>query len=391
MAREVRCKGEVSRAPSPPAGGQGCCPSGARFAPLRVVIPQPLGWVGLCQRQGCASPVLAILAMLALRAVRGSGLLRAALDPAPILKTRLRASQSLVDTFKRPSATGHRIALGGPLRPPDGHSGPAWSSPAPQAWFRGSAPAPSPFGFDALADGSIEPLPERLALSMGGSDRRVSGLGRHPRGRTTEQAAALFWQFSASIKSFNENNVLSKSGQHRLTRKHTRFGLAVEAQWSVQVAGAKRPATLPDWRSPGAECQRRRSGAEQPEPRTACRASMARIASTHPLTRRWGQRPQLNKLTSGRQARPPKGGSGALPGQSFYVHKNISGYFASRGQIAHVAWQRISAPFVKTVEPLCFSRQSENAGSAQPGQPGRVAVVANRCCGIPSQTERGRR
>ena len=131
-------------------------------------------------------------------------------------------------------------------------------------------------------------------------------------------------------------------------------------------------------------------GAEQPEPRTARRASMARIASTHPLTRRWGQRPQLNKPTSGRQARPPKGGSGAL-GQSFYVHKNISGYPASRGQIAHVAWQRISAPFVKTVEPLCFSRQSENAGSAQPGQPGRVAVVANRCCGIPSQTERGRR
>ena len=114
-----------------------------RSAP--VVIPQPLGWVGLCQRQGCASPVLAILAMLALRAVRGSGLLRAALDPAPSLKTRLRASQSLVDTFKRPSgATGHRIALGGPLRPPDGHSGPAWSSPAPQAWFRGSAPAPQP-------------------------------------------------------------------------------------------------------------------------------------------------------------------------------------------------------------------------------------------------------
>ena len=49
------------------AGGQGAAPSGARFAPLRVVIPQPLGWVGLCQRQGCASPVLAILAMLALR------------------------------------------------------------------------------------------------------------------------------------------------------------------------------------------------------------------------------------------------------------------------------------------------------------------------------------
>ena len=135
-------EGEGSRSLRLPAG---------RVLPLPVLAslrsgghPQPLGWVGR-QRQGCASPVLAILAMLALRAVRGSGLLRAALDPAPSLKTRLRASQSLVDTFKRPSgATGHRIALGGPLRPPDGHSGPAWSSPAPQAWFRGSAPAPQP-------------------------------------------------------------------------------------------------------------------------------------------------------------------------------------------------------------------------------------------------------
>ena len=116
------------------------------LASLRSGWSSPSRWAGSgCQRQGCASPVLAILAMLALRAVRGSGLLRAALDPAPSLKTRLRASQSLVDTFKRPSgATGHRIALGGPLRPPDGHSGPAWSSPAPQAWFRGSAPAPQP-------------------------------------------------------------------------------------------------------------------------------------------------------------------------------------------------------------------------------------------------------
>ena len=142
---DVRARGFPPRAPSASPAGRGAAPSGARFAPLGWSSPQPLGWVGLCQRQGCASPVLAILAMLALRAVRGSGLLRAALDPAPSLKTRLRASQSLVDTFKRPSgATGHRIALGRPLRPPDGHSGPAWSSPAPQAWFRGSAPAPQP-------------------------------------------------------------------------------------------------------------------------------------------------------------------------------------------------------------------------------------------------------
>ena len=129
----------------PPAGGQGVLPFRCSLRSAPGGHP-PSRWAGSgCQRQGCASPVLAILAMLALRAVRGSGLLRAALDPAPSLKTRLRASQSLVDTFKRPSgATGHRIALGGPLRPPDGHSGPAWSSPAPQAWFRGSAPAPQP-------------------------------------------------------------------------------------------------------------------------------------------------------------------------------------------------------------------------------------------------------
>ena len=140
---DVRARGFLAL--SPPAGGQGCCPSGARFAPLRVVIPPAAGLGRAVSASRVRLPVLAILAMLALRAVRGSGLLRAALDPAPSLKTRLRASQSLVDTFKRPSgATGHRIALGGPLRPPDGHSGPAWSSPAPQAWFRGSAPAPQP-------------------------------------------------------------------------------------------------------------------------------------------------------------------------------------------------------------------------------------------------------
>ena len=102
---DVRARGFLAL--PPPAGGQGAAPSGARFAPLRVVIPPAVGLGRVRQRQGCASPVLAILAMLALRAVRGSGLLRAALDPAPSLKTRLRASQSLVDTFKR-AFRGHR-------------------------------------------------------------------------------------------------------------------------------------------------------------------------------------------------------------------------------------------------------------------------------------------
>ena len=259
---------------------------------------------------------------------------------------------------------------------------------------RVGASSPSPFGFDALADGSIEPLPERLALSMGGSDRRVSGLGRHSRGRTTEQAAALFWQFSASIKSLQRKQCIIKKWSTQAYQKAYQIRPSpLRRKWSVQVAGAKRPATLPDWRSPGGRVSKAaKPGAEQPGATHSPQGEHGEDCEHPPFdTARWGQRPQLNKPTSGRQARPPKGGSGALPGQSFYVHKKTYLATASRGQIAHVAWQRISAPFVKTVEPLCFSRQSENAGSAQPGQPGRVAVVANRCCGIPSQTERGRR
>ena len=157
-----------------------------------------------------------------------------------------------------------------------------------------------------------------------------------PRGRTTEQAAALFWQFSASIKSLQRKQCIIKKWSTQAYQKAYQIRPSpLRRKWSVQVAGAKRPATLPDWRSPGGRVSKAaKPGAEQPEPRTARRASMARIASTHPLTRRWGQRPQLNKLTSGRQARPPKGGSGALPGQSFYVHKNISGY-PLRGARSH--------------------------------------------------------
>ena len=43
---DVRARGFPSRSLRLPAG-RGAAPSGARFAPLRVVIPQPLGWVGL--------------------------------------------------------------------------------------------------------------------------------------------------------------------------------------------------------------------------------------------------------------------------------------------------------------------------------------------------------
>ena len=186
---------------------------------------------------------------------------------------------------------------------------------------------------------------------MGGSDRRVSGLGRHSRGRTTEQAAALFWQFSASIKSLQRKQCIIKKWSTQAYQKAYQIRPSpLRRKWSVQVAGAKRPATLPDWRSPGQSVKGGEAGSGATRATHTRRASMARIASTHPLTRRWGQRPQLNKPTSGRQARPPKGGSGALSARVFMYIKHIW-LPASRGQIAHVAWQRISAPFVKTVEP----------------------------------------
>ena len=168
--------------------------------------------------------------------------------------------------------------------------------------------------------------------------------------------------------------------------------LAVEAQ--MVGAGCRRKASCNPARlakSGGRVSKAAKPGAEQPEPRTAPQGEHGEDCEHPPFDTALGQRPQLNKPTSGRQARPPKGVPGHFPARVFmYIKTYLATRFAGPDR-TRAAWQRISAPFVKTVEPLCFSRQSENAGSAQPGQPGRVAVVANRCCGIPSQTERGRR
>ena len=73
-----------------------------------------------------------------------------------------------------------------------------------------------------------------------------------PRGRTTEQAAALFWQFSASIKSLQRKQCIIKKWSTQAYQKAYQIRPSpLRRKWSVQVAGAKRPATLPDWRSPG--------------------------------------------------------------------------------------------------------------------------------------------
>ena len=103
--------------------------------------------------------------------------------------------------------------------------------------------------------------------------------------------------------------------------------LAVEAQ--MVGAGCRRKASCNPARlakSGGRVSKAAKPGRSNPEPRTARRASMARIASTHPLTRRWGQRPQLNKPTSGRQARPLKGFRGTPHGQSFMYIKTYHSY-----------------------------------------------------------------
>ena len=154
---------------------------------------------------------------------------------------------------------------------------------------------------------------------MGGSDRRVSGLGRHLRGRTTEQAAALFWQFSASIKSLQRKQCIIKKWSTQAYQKAYQIRpspLRRNGRCRLQAQSVLQPCPTGEVRGQRVKGGEAGSGATGATHRTG-RASMARIASTHPLTRRWGQRPQLNKLTSGRQARPPKGGSGALPRPEF--------------------------------------------------------------------------
>ena len=187
---------------------------------------------------------------------------------------------------------------------------------------------------------------------MGGSDRRVSGLGRHPADGPRSRPRPFFWQFSASIKSLQRKQCIIKKWSTQAYQKAYQIRPSpLRRKWSVQVAGAKRPATLPDWRNPGAECQRRRS------------RERATRSHAQPAGRAWrGLRtPTLD--TALRAAPPVKqtdiGPSGPVPLKGFRgtprpeilcTQKHIW-LPASRGQIAHVAWQRISAPFVKTVEP----------------------------------------
>ena len=136
-----------------------------------------------------------------------------------------------------------------------------------------------------------------------------------PRGRTTEQAAALFWQFSASIKSLQRKQCIIKKWSTQAYQKAYQIRPSpLRRKWSVQVAGAKRPAALPDWRSPGAECQRRRSReAEQPGATHSPQGEHGEDCEHPPFDTALGAAPQLNKPTSGRQAPSTKGVPGHSP------------------------------------------------------------------------------
>ena len=124
---------------------------------------------------------------------------------------------------------------------------------------RVGASSPSPFGFDALADGSIEPLPERLALD--GRQRSPRFWPRpSPRGRTTEQAAALFWQFSASIKSLQRKQCIIKKWSTQAYQKAYQIRpspLRRNGRCRLQAQSVLQPCPTGEVR--GAECQRRRS------------------------------------------------------------------------------------------------------------------------------------
>ena len=101
--------------------------------------------------------------------------------------------------------------------------------------------------------------------SMGGSDRRVSGLGRHPADGPRSRPRPFFGNSRHRLNPFNENNVLSKSGQHRLTRKA--YQIRPSPLRCNGGAGCRRKASCNPARlaKSGAECQKAaKPGAEQP-------------------------------------------------------------------------------------------------------------------------------
>ena len=94
--------------------------------------------------------------------------------------------------------------------------------------------------------------------------------------------------------------------------------LAVEAQ--MVGAGCRRKASCNPARlakSGGRVSAAAKPGAEQPGATHSPQGEHGEDCEHPPFDTALGAAPQLNKPTSGRQARPPKGGSGALPRPEF--------------------------------------------------------------------------
>ena len=170
---------------------------------------------------------------------------------------------------------------------------------------------------------------------MGGSDRRVSGLGRHPRGRTTEQAAALFWQFSASIKSLQRKQCIIKKWSTQAYQKAYQIRpspLRRNGRCRLQAQSVLQPCPTGEVRGQSVKGGEAGSGATGAT--HSPQGEHGEDCEHPPFDTALGAAPQLNKPTSGRQARPPKG----VPGHSSArVFMYIKTYLATslRGARSH--------------------------------------------------------
>ena len=141
-------------------------------------------------------------------------------------------------------------------------------------------------------------------LASAVTPRTDHGAGRGP-----------FWQFSASIKSLQRKQCIIKKWSTQAYQKAYQIRPSpLRRKWSVQVAGAKRPAALPDWRNPGGRVSKAaKPGAEQPGATHSPQGEHGEDCEHPPFDTALRAAPQLNKPTSGRQARPTKGVPGHSP------------------------------------------------------------------------------
>ena len=128
--------------------------------------------------------------------------------------------------------------------------------------------------------------------------------------------------------------------------------LAVEAQ--MVGAGCRRKASCNPARlakSGGRVSKAAKPGAEQPGATHSPQGEHGEDCEHPPFDTALGAAPPVKQTDIGPSGPSTKGVPGHSPARVFMYIKTYHSYPLRGGQIAHVAWQRISAPFVKTVEP----------------------------------------